>query len=53
MRLEYHAEAAVARLEIIDDTPIDADLAAVRFLDVPSDGKPSWRCVSRLAEGAP
>ena len=32
-RLEHHAEAAVARLEIVDDPAVDADLAAVRLLE--------------------
>ena len=31
--LEHHAEAAVARLEVVDDAPVDADLAGGRILE--------------------
>ena len=33
MALEHHAEAAVARLEIVDHAPIDADFARARILE--------------------
>ena len=33
MALEHHAEAAVARLEIVDDASVDADLARGRILE--------------------
>ena len=29
MALEHHAEAAVARLQVVDDAPIDADFAMI------------------------
>ena len=33
MALKHHAEIAVARLEIVDDAPVDADFARSRILE--------------------
>ena len=32
MALEHHAEAAVARFEVVDDAPVDADFAMIGLL---------------------
>ena len=33
MALEHHAEAAVARLQVVDHAPVDADFAGGRILE--------------------